>query len=165
MTAIRFLEQVEAKWDLGDPDCEQILRWAARLHEIGLDVAHSGYHRHGAYLLEHADMSGFTRDEQMLLSQLVALHRRKPDAARLTELRAPWDTRIPFIAILLRLAVLLHRGRSPTKLPPISLVPRKRALELDFPKDWLADHPLSDADLRNEIDLSKSLGFKLSVNS
>src|SRR4051812_41042843 len=49
-TAVKFLEQVEENWPLGDPACEQILRWAARLHEIGLDVAHSGYHRHGAYL-------------------------------------------------------------------------------------------------------------------
>jgi len=35
------------------------LKWAARLHEIGLDVSHSGYHRNGAYLLENADMRDF----------------------------------------------------------------------------------------------------------
>jgi len=50
-TAAEFLSQVEEAWSLADPAIEQILRWAARLHEIGLDVAHSGYHRHGAYLL------------------------------------------------------------------------------------------------------------------
>ena len=58
-TAVNFLEQVEEAWPLADPAIELILRWAARLHEIGLDVAHSGYHRHGAYLLANADMAGF----------------------------------------------------------------------------------------------------------
>jgi exopolyphosphatase/guanosine-5'-triphosphate,3'-diphosphate pyrophosphatase len=62
---------------LGDPLAELSLKWAARLHEIGLDVAHSGYHRHGAYLLENADMPGFAREEQQLLARLVGSHRRK----------------------------------------------------------------------------------------
>ena len=56
---------------------ELVLRWAARLHEIGLDVAHSGYHRHGAYLLANADMPGFPREEQQLLAVMVGSHRRK----------------------------------------------------------------------------------------
>ena len=58
-----FLAQVEDSWQLSDPAIELLLRWAARLHEIGLDVAHSGYHRHGAYLLANADMAGFPREE------------------------------------------------------------------------------------------------------
>ncbi len=58
-TAADFLAQVEEAWSLADPAIELMLRWAARLHEIGLDVAHSGYHRHGAYLLANADMAGF----------------------------------------------------------------------------------------------------------
>ena len=39
--------------------------------------SHSGYHRHGAYLLENADMLGFPREEQRLLAVLVGGHRRK----------------------------------------------------------------------------------------
>jgi exopolyphosphatase/guanosine-5'-triphosphate,3'-diphosphate pyrophosphatase len=54
-----------------------VLRWAARLHETGLDIAHSKYHRHSAYLLQHADMPGFPREEQLLLSALVGGHRRQ----------------------------------------------------------------------------------------
>ena len=57
-TAVAVPAQVEEAWSLADPAIELILRWAARLHEIGLDVAHSGYHRHGAYLLANADMAG-----------------------------------------------------------------------------------------------------------
>ena len=58
-TAVALLEQVESEWGLEDPLAESVLRWAARLHETGLDIAHSKYHRHSAYLLEHADMPGF----------------------------------------------------------------------------------------------------------
>ncbi len=51
-TAVALLEQVESDWGLEDPLAESVLRWAARLHETGLDIAHSKYHRHSAYLLE-----------------------------------------------------------------------------------------------------------------
>ncbi|HEV8444412.1 MAG TPA: exopolyphosphatase, partial [Steroidobacteraceae bacterium] len=35
-TTVAFLNQVEESWQLKDPAIEQVLRWAARLHEIGL---------------------------------------------------------------------------------------------------------------------------------
>ena len=94
-TAVDFLSQVEQAWPLADPEIELLLRWAARLHEIGLDVAHSGYHRHGAYLLANADMAGFPRAEQKLLSIMVGSHRRKPAMEDADELSAPWDRRAP----------------------------------------------------------------------
>ena len=49
--------------------------WAARLHETGLDIAHSKYQRHSAYLLQNADMPGFPREEQQLLSALPVYQR------------------------------------------------------------------------------------------
>ena len=120
-TAVAFLNQLEESWLLTDPAVEQALRWAARLHEIGLDVAHSGYHRHGAYLLANADMAGFPREEQKLLAFIVGSHRRKPALEQVDELIPPWDKRAPYIAYLLRIAVLLHRGRSSVALPDIKL--------------------------------------------
>ena len=79
-TALQFLSQVREPWELDDPLAELVLKWAARLHEIGLDVAHSGYHRHGAYLLENADMPGFAREEQQLLARLVGRASAQADA-------------------------------------------------------------------------------------
>ena len=67
-------------WSSGvceEPFAELMLSWAARLHEIGLDVSHSQYQKHGAYLLEHADMPGFPQDEQKILACIVGSHRRK----------------------------------------------------------------------------------------
>jgi exopolyphosphatase/guanosine-5'-triphosphate,3'-diphosphate pyrophosphatase len=164
-TAVKFLEQVEEQWSLADPAIELVLRWAARLHEIGLDVAHSGYHRHGAYLLANADMAGFPREEQKLLSIMVGSHRRKPAIEERDELIPPWDKRAPAMTLLLRLAVLLHRGRSTVALPDIRLTPRADALEMQVPPGWLDDHPLTVADLQAEIENLKTVGFRLRVFS
>jgi exopolyphosphatase/guanosine-5'-triphosphate,3'-diphosphate pyrophosphatase len=162
-TVAAFLEQVEEAWQMADPAIELILRWAARLHEIGLDVAHSGYHRHGAYLLANADMAGFPREEQKLLAIMVGSHRRKPAIEEANELAPPWDKRAPPMTLLLRLAVLLHRGRSTVALPDIRLAARADSLEMRFPPDWLDDHPLTVADLQLEIENLKDVGFRLRV--
>ena len=164
-TALQFLSQVKTPWDLGDPLAELSLKWAVRLHEIGLDVAHSGYHRHGAYLLENADMPGFAREEQRLLARLVGSHRRKLALAGLEDLLPPWDHTAVRLIVLLRLAVLLHRGRSPTALPNIELSATPNSLVLRFPGRWLKEHPLTTADLHQEIDYLKSHGFRLRVFS
>jgi exopolyphosphatase/guanosine-5'-triphosphate,3'-diphosphate pyrophosphatase len=164
-TALEFLGQVAAGWDLDDPQAELALKWAARLHEIGLDVAHSGYHRHGAYLLENADLPGFAREEQLLLARLVGAHRKKLSLAGVEDLIPPWDRRAIYLILLLRLAVLLHRGRSATALPPIELTARARTLELRFPARWLKEHPLSVEDLQLEIDNLRAQGLKLRVYS
>jgi exopolyphosphatase/guanosine-5'-triphosphate,3'-diphosphate pyrophosphatase len=162
-TVVAFLGQVEESWQLAEPAIEQILRWAARLHEIGLDVAHSGYHRHGAYLLANADMAGFPREEQQLLAIMVGSHRKKPAIEEADELAPPWDKRAPPMTLLLRLAVLLHRGRSSVALPDIKLTTRPDSLELRFPPDWLDDHPLTVADLQTEIEHLKAVEFRLRV--
>jgi exopolyphosphatase/guanosine-5'-triphosphate,3'-diphosphate pyrophosphatase len=52
--------------------------------------------------------------------------------------------------VLLRLAVLLHRGRVDQKLPRFKLAARKRALKLEIPGEWLARNPLTTADLARE---------------
>jgi exopolyphosphatase/guanosine-5'-triphosphate,3'-diphosphate pyrophosphatase len=162
-TVANFLGQVEQAWALADPEIELLLRWAARLHEIGLDVAHSGYHRHGAYLLANADMAGFPREEQKLLSIMVGSHRRKPAIEDADELAPPWDKRAPAMTLLLRLAVLLNRGRSSVALPPIQLAARSDSLDMRFPPGWLEDHPLTGADLQSEIEHLKAVGFRLRV--
>jgi len=164
-TVLQFLEQTRQIWRLEAPFADQALQWAARLHEIGLDVSHSGYHRHGAYLLENADMPGFPREEQRLLSRLVGGHRRKLSLDGMEELVPPWDRNAQYVIVLLRLAVLLHRGRSTTALPEIELSATPRSLEVQFPGRWLKDHPLTSADLQQETEYLRACGFRLRVFS
>jgi exopolyphosphatase/guanosine-5'-triphosphate,3'-diphosphate pyrophosphatase len=66
---------------------------------------------------------------------------------------------------MLRLAVLLHRGRSPTALPPIAISAQRSSLELLFPARWLRDHPLTSADLQQEVDYLRAVGLRLRVFS
>jgi exopolyphosphatase/guanosine-5'-triphosphate,3'-diphosphate pyrophosphatase len=162
-TAVEFLRQVEAEWALTDPLAENAVRWAARLHEIGLDISHSSHHKHAAYLLEHADLPGFPREEQRLVACLVGSHRRKVALERAEELIPPWHARALYLTVVLRLAVLVHRGRSRAPLPLIRLMPKGRSLEFRFPRGWLTEHPLTRADLVQEIDFLKTVGFRLRV--
>ncbi len=160
-TALAFLRQVRADWKLDEPLAELVLRWAARLHEVGLDIAHSHYHKHGAYLLQHADLPGFPREEQLLLATLVGSHRRKLNVPQLEDLMPPWHLKAEFLIVLLRLAVLLHRGRGPRALPEIELRPKGRSLDCMFPKGWLEAHPLTAADLEQEAEFLRGAGFRL----
>jgi exopolyphosphatase/guanosine-5'-triphosphate,3'-diphosphate pyrophosphatase len=154
---------VQENWPLQDPLAEQALVWASRLHEIGLDVAHSGYHRHGAYLLENADMPGFAREEQLLLARLVGSHRRKLMLEGLEDLIPPWDERAMYLILILRIAVLLHRSRSEDAIPDVTLTGRPRTLELRFKVRSFRDHPLTAADLNDEVEYLRGKGLRLRV--
>jgi exopolyphosphatase/guanosine-5'-triphosphate,3'-diphosphate pyrophosphatase len=162
-TAVGLLEQVESEWGLEDPLAESVLRWAARLHETGLDIAHSKYHRHSAYLLEHADMPGFPREEQLLLAALVGGHRRQLSFESLEDLLPPWDRLAEFLMVLLRLAVLLHRGRSPQPLPEVRMSVKSRNITLELPQRWIKEHPLTLEDLEQERAYLKEAGFRLTI--
>lgn len=157
-----LLQHVKAAWGLEDPRCRQLLGWAARLHEVGLDIAHSKYHQHSGYLLAHADMPGFGRLEQQLLAALVATHRRKLDETIIERLPAAWRVPAKRMIVLLRIAVLLNRGRGPLDLPPLDVRAGERSLALRFPREWLAANPLTHADLEQERRWLAAVGVDLS---
>ena len=75
-TAQQLFEQVQHRLGLTSEDAD-LLRRAAYLHEIGLAISHSGYHRHSAYLLEYSDIPGFSQVDQLKMAQLALTHRRK----------------------------------------------------------------------------------------
>jgi exopolyphosphatase/guanosine-5'-triphosphate,3'-diphosphate pyrophosphatase len=145
-TAIGLLSQVAMDWQLTEPAHKALLSWAANLHELGMDISHTGFHKHGAYLIEHMDMPGFSKSEQLQLAALVRAHRRKIffDAA------FGDDTTLLRLTVLLRLAVVLHRNRSYESLPHINVCGNKQTLLLSVPSQWLAEHPLTEVDLANE---------------
>lgn len=161
-TALDFLAQARGAWQLGDEHNERLLSWAAELHEIGLDISHSGYHKHGAYIISHADMAGFSREEQRLLAALVGVHRRKFRNKAFDELPGDWARAGRRLAVLLRMAVVLQRGRHQDTLPDIGLTVREDKVGLRFPAGWLDDHPLAAADLDEEASFLAGGGFELS---
>lgn len=162
-TASALLAGVAAAWALDDARYERLLSWAARLHEVGLDIAHSKYHLHGGYLLANADLPGFVRLEQQQLALLVAHHRRKLDAMSFGKLRPAWHVPMFRLIVLLRLAVLLNRSRSSMELPNIELDPGKQRLGIRVACEWLEANPLTEADLAREEDWLRACGFELDL--
>jgi exopolyphosphatase/guanosine-5'-triphosphate,3'-diphosphate pyrophosphatase len=136
-----------------------ILSWAARLHEVGISVAHSGYHKHSAYILGNADMPGFSRREQERLSALTLGHRGALTKAR-DCIADPVDFALLFA---LRLAALFHRCRSDIQLPRLEVRLSSSEFMLFIEPGWLERNPLTDTALSAEIEQWAALGFKLRV--
>ena len=160
-TALRLHGQAARPWGLDDSRCPRMLEWAARLHEIGLAVSHSQYQKHGAYLLRNADLAGFTRQEQVILAALVLGHRRKFPVQEFLTLPPGVQQSSKRLCILLRLAVLLHRGRALDSNPRPTLRVAEDTLTFEFPKDWLNKHPLTRLELEQEADVLKGAGIGL----
>jgi exopolyphosphatase/guanosine-5'-triphosphate,3'-diphosphate pyrophosphatase len=138
---------------------KQRLAWAARLHEIGLSIAHNGYHKHSAYILQNADMPGFSKREQGPLALLVRAQRGS--LSKVAELAARSDD-WPLVAVL-RLAVLFYRSRTAEELPYMQLEWPDTAGRLLIDRQWLDQNPLTEAALELEAKEWKSIGASFKV--
>lgn len=142
-----------------DDDTLQCLGWAARLHEIGIPVAYSGYHKHSAYILSNADMPGFSREEQERLALLVLSHRRSLRKSRET----PPEDEDRLVVLALRLAVLLCRARRDTRFPPLEIKIQGTRIRLTFDPAWLEANPLTATALHDEVEEWARLGQELRI--
>jgi len=164
-SALDLLRQVRVPWKLAGKEARSVLERAARLHEVGLLLTHDQYHKHGAYVLEHAELPGYSRNDQQLLAALVRRHRRSFPSDAFSDLPRDWERRALRLCALLRLAVVLHRGRSNDPLPAIGLQVEQQRMYLSFPPAWLDKHPLTHADLQIEARLLGKAGFELQLGS
>lgn len=156
-----LLEQLAADWNLDHPMQHTWLHWAASLHEVGLVIAHNQYHKHGAYLVQHSDLAGFSVRDQALLAALVRGHRRKFPRDELAALPKSLQEPARRLIVLLRLAVLLRRDRADAPVPEIKTKVEGNQLKLKFPADWLEAHPLTFADLAEERKYLEAAGIAL----
>ncbi|MGZ3405691.1 MAG: Ppx/GppA phosphatase family protein, partial [Polyangia bacterium] len=91
----------------------ELLEFAALLHDIGFHVAPSKHHKHSAYLIENADLQGFTADEIQTLAQAARYHRKatpKESHPGYAALPAAGKQKVRVLAAMLRLADGLDRG-------------------------------------------------------
>jgi exopolyphosphatase/guanosine-5'-triphosphate,3'-diphosphate pyrophosphatase len=153
-TATQLFQKVLPAHPVAQSNLDQIqlqkkLAWAARLHEVGTYISHSDYHKHGAYLLDNADLPGFSMPELHRLSQLVLGHRgklRKLDANLL-------DHEFAHQLFALRIAVILCHARRDPDLKGFELS-QYEGTDLGFTistrKGWTAQWPQSAHLLREE---------------
>lgn len=159
--ALDLLEQIDQKLEMEPAAAWQYLAWAARLHEIGVSIAHTSYHKHSAYIIENADMPGFSRMDQQILGLLLRAQRRS-----LTKLPSlPTHNDHLALIMALRLAVLFHRNRMHTLPPKLELEwGSHRRFELKLEKNWLKENPLTEAELAAESTYWKDINITLAVN-
>lgn len=155
--ALGFFDQLKAAGGVSDEESRLFLGWAAALHEIGLSISHSGYHKHSAYIASNADMPGFSRTDQARLAALVL-----GQTGKLGKLAQAREVEWPLL-FCLRLAALLCRRRTDAGLPAIEVAQRKGGYEVRLPSDWVAQNPLTDYSLTQEAAEWEKLGIPYRV--
>lgn len=119
-----------------DEGGEKYLRWAALLHEIGLAVSHTGFHKHSAYIIENADLPGFTTREQRLMATLALA--QKGNLRKVADALEDGDRARAILA--LRLATMFMHSRIDGDISDMRLR-MKKGIELEIKTAWLQRHP------------------------
>lgn len=164
-TALLFLGGLALQ--MGETQSEywqRFVSWAARVHEIGLSIAYIGYHKHSAYILENADMPGFSRKDQKILATLVLGHR-----GDLKKMRGSLkDPIFGAVMMCLRLAALLCRARTDIVFPEntsIQMNAEKKRFLIKISREWLAQNPLTAGALDLESAAWQKIGWHLTVQT
>jgi len=161
--ATQLFEQVATTWNIDEEQFLDRLQWAAKIHEVGLVIAHESFQKHSAYLVANSGLPGFSREEQHVLATIVCGQRRKFPKKEIKELPDESQDSTKKLTILLRLAMVFNRGRSERADTFVKLNVTKKGLRLVLPKGWLDTHPLTEADLLQEADYLSKIKIKLKV--
>lgn len=123
--------------------------WAAQLYEIGCQISHTDAHKHGAYILDHADAIGFSIDELHQLSLLILGHRGKLRKLNLDLADHEFTEQL----LALRLAIALCHARRDPVLNGLTLSrpdPTACCFVLKYPSSWALNFPQSTHLLHEE---------------
>lgn len=162
--ALILLDQAKSPWGLEDPINRKLIIWSSQLHEIGISLSYTQYHHHGAYIVEHSDIEGFSRQVQRVLGLLVRNHRQKISLNEIENLPVSWSKRTLRLIIILRLAIAFLRGRSAIVDRCCDLDCQDKQVKITLPRQWADDHPLTVFDLQTEKEYLKAIGFDLQIN-
>ncbi|RFC34067.1 MAG: Ppx/GppA phosphatase [Candidatus Nitrotoga sp. SPKER] len=159
--SLLLFKQVAQGSDVDVETVQQQLQWVARLHEIGVSIAHNGCHKHAAYILENADMPGFSKMEQFQLGlQARAQRGSLSKIPKLAGIIKDWTA-----ILALRLAVLFCRSRTDVVLPKMQLKRSGNEYRIKLDKKWIEQNPLTENALQTEIKEWKAVGVSFSVVS
>lgn len=140
----------------------RLLSWAAQCHEIGSVISHAASHRHGAYILDHTELMGFSQSELHHLSLLVLGQRGKLKKLDLTKVD---DCLIASLACL-RLAVILCHSRNKPELSGIQKLQfSDDEIQLTVLDDWAEEHPQSAYLLEEEVIAWKKTNWRFTVKT
>lgn len=145
-------------------EAESLLVIACKLHEIGLLLEYKRHQKHGAYIIDNADLPGFDQADRQLLSALVLMYKADINKEVLmSQSAAPFDLASKML-LSIRLAVILCRRRRDDVLPSIKATMINNKVQLQLPKKWLTSHPLIADELSQEQAYIKSLALNLELS-
>ena len=136
------------------------LYWSGLLHEVGLAVSQSGYHKHAAYLIENADLPGFTTREQRVMSTLILA--QKGNLRKIND--ALGDPDFAKAVLALRLAVIFMHSRIDVATDAMR-VKMKGRIELEIKRELIAHHPTLSYSMQKERECWDEVGTDLSIKS
>ncbi len=137
---------------------EKYLYWSALLHEAGMAVSQTNYHKHAAYLIENADLPGFTTREQRTMSRLALS--QKGNLRKVSE--ALIDADFAKAVLALRLAIMFMHCRLKIDFSQLRLK-MKNKIECEMKQDRIADHPTLSFWLEKEQAWWKEVGVEFVV--
>lgn len=143
---------------LNPSDAQHYLCWSAMLHEVGLQISMTGAHKHGAYIVEHADLPGFTTREQRLMASLIL--GQKGNLRKIRETLGEADVAKAVLA--LRMAVVFMHARADEYLAGLNMRMRQR-IELELPAALLEKHPTLGPWLQKEEGAWNEVGIPFQV--
>lgn len=138
----------------------KLLAWSAQLHEMGMVVSQTGYHKHAAYMIENADLPGFTAREQKAMARLMVA--QKGNLRKIGDALAEPDFAKAVLA--LRLAILLMHARIEADFSELKLR-MKNKIELEIRKGWVAHHPTVSYWIEKEQEWWDEVGVDFSVKT
>jgi exopolyphosphatase / guanosine-5'-triphosphate,3'-diphosphate pyrophosphatase len=144
----------------GSDALAKYLYWSGMLHEIGLAVSHTGYHKHGAYMVENADLPGFTTRDQRVMSTLILA--QKGNLRKLDDTLADPDFAKAVLA--LRLATIFLHSRIDDDVSGLRLKMKSR-IELELRRDWIEKHPTLSYWIEKERGWWGEVGVEMSVKN
>src|SRR5471032_2631800 len=161
--AVRVADDASALYAQMKPGADtytRLLYWSALLHEVGLVVSQTGYHKHAAYMIENADLPGFTTREQKIMRRLILA--QKGNLRKVVEALADPDFAKAVVA--LRLAILFMHSRIELDFRELKLRMKSR-IELEIRRDWVAHHPTVSYWMEKEQELWDEVGFDFSIRA
>lgn len=162
-TALAIFDQLSGDQAVGNAH-RRMLGWAAELHETGLNLSHTSYQKHSAYLVEASDMAGFSRQEQLFLATLVGFQRREIPADYANRLPERMHRALSITLLCMRLSWIFCRTRDDEAMPVFKIRLNENNVELCLPASWKIKHPLTVADLEFEEIALQTSGLKLDIN-
>ena len=161
--SLAIAKQTSKHWDLQQFDAMEVLRSAALVHEVGLQVAYKDQQLHASYILANTNLPGFTEAQKKLLTALVRNHREDIDQPSLSKQSSTSVLLACRLTRILRLAVILSLRRADEVLPEVKVDVLNEDINLHLPDNWLDENPLSEAELKQEAGFQSEQGWRLNL--